>query len=800
MKKKFALALSAVMLLSMASCGKKVDKLTDSSNTIQRVTEEEPIIDPLEAIENPDGIVPCVFNDEVVQVPSDVGYFVDTLIPLENGQFIMEYKNTNDKTCYYRFDSGLKNFAAVEYEIPEEIQQYADYDEYNFRSTLHFNADGSFIAYFRIRPEPDGRSTRENELHAICSYDENGKRKSFATFEVPDECYVCYPSGDEYCAIYPRLADGDDLIFDFQNPEEDKTIVGIYKISSADGLVKSVYSDEIAPDNYFGIQLCRDRDYKNIAIISAKPDGAEDEVLNFYEIGSDGTLGNLFHTAEAGEEYSEFTNGFGEYRLIFINGNVTGIRDDGTVETLIDIKKSGLDIFGSVLKINDTDYITVENKYNKAVLVKLTPATNAQFGEKKNLTLYTVINDSQNLINFVNDYNRQSKDYKVEIVEYASNIGYIYDENGDIIGEDSSLVDALTRDLIQGNAPDLYIDLDYSLYKNLSKKGVFVDLGEYMDKDEEFTRDKFMPNLLNAMADNSGKISGIPSTFNCSAFVVKSKFYDKNTWTLDEMINFYDENEATAEHLYDEKKKYEMLSMMSFTMEDLIDFNNATCNFDSPEFVKILEFCNRFDSEQVFYDKVNVDSDGLTESDRYWADRWTWFANDKVLIKECAIGVGNQYNLIKEQEANGEDLTIIGYPSDSGNGGRIILNNVVSIAESCQNKDAAWDFVKFALKEHYNPFGTGMSCLIENFEDMMDKEVGAVHTFSGTAPTPLTVEQAQMMKDYIYSCNSVTAPLDEDLWKIIQNEAQTYFEGGQTAKQAAEMIQNRASILISEKY
>ena len=41
--------------------------------------------------------------------------------------------------------------------------------------------------------------------------------------------------------------------------------------------------------------------------------------------------------------------------------------------------------------------------------------------------------------------------------------------------------------------------------------------------------------------------------------------------------------------------------------------------------------------------------------------------------------------------------------------------------------------------------------------------------------------------------------MDNDLWKIINDEILAYFNGEKTVEETVEMIQNRVSIMLSER-
>ena len=64
---------------------------------------------------------------------------------------------------------------------------------------------------------------------------------------------------------------------------------------------------------------------------------------------------------------------------------------------------------------------------------------------------------------------------------------------------------------------------------------------------------------------------------------------------------------------------------------------------------------------------------------------------------------------------------------------------------------------------------------------------------------PLTQEEEDKLTNYILGCDTIYGDYDSDVLNICLEEAAAYFAGETTAENAADMIQNRASITLSEK-
>lgn len=64
---------------------------------------------------------------------------------------------------------------------------------------------------------------------------------------------------------------------------------------------------------------------------------------------------------------------------------------------------------------------------------------------------------------------------------------------------------------------------------------------------------------------------------------------------------------------------------------------------------------------------------------------------------------------------------------------------------------------------------------------------------------PLTQAERNELERYILSCDTLMYSMNYDVENICFEEADAFFHGEKTAEEAAEMIQNRTSILVSER-
>ena len=177
------------------------------------------------------------------------------------------------------------------------------------------------------------------------------------------------------------------------------------------------------------------------------------------------------------------------------------------------------------------------------------------------------------------------------------------------------------------------------------------------------------------------------------------------------------------------------------------------------------------------------------------------------------FGKGNE----KKNEGLCLSCARVGYPSSNGSGGKLDFSENIAISATCPDKEGAWQFVRSYFTKEYqlaeNDWGgkaniQGLSARKDGFErDMyrsshftdMDGNSVDYYESKGDKYYPLTQEEEDKLTNYILGCDTIYGDYDSDVLNICLEEAAAYFAGETTAENAADMIQNRASITLSEK-
>lgn len=779
MKKLLILLTVCVVLTSCASARTKTDT---SVSSVSESSATETSVPETEQMQFTD-----FYKSETIEVPQNL-FRISNIIRLNQGIIVAGNESNFDNILYYKTDSTFTDFQPFEYEYPAET---ADYDA--VYSTPFFNPDGSFNVIFTLEnhdgmklPDEMDENFDYDTYYANCetsymivSYGADCGLLSSAIFDYPESLY----GDDGYLKMFNCISDGNSVIL----ASDDNSF---YRIG-ADGSFTQLFTNESSAE-YNSYSFSRDLDGKIICTVSSNILNGDSysEVKTLHEFTDKG-LSEAFFTFDEFDEVYNIISGYGDYRLLFpMSDALYGFDDSSQLTSLVNWSNSNIQSMNA-FAVEENEYIGIE-EYNDGStnLLRLTPRDMSEYANTKFITIaFTQTDDfrNQEINKIINRFNNFQNDYRINIVKIDAET----DENGFYSTEN-----ALNLMILQGETPDIIFGLDYDKFVNYRKKDVFTDLYTLIDNDSEISREDFLPNVLSAIEASDGGLYAVPKSFGVKTLFTKSSVWDKENWTTDEFFSAYD-NADTFNHLYDGTTNIEMLNNMTYAMTDFVDYENAECSFDSPEFIKILEFCNRFVDEIPKPDKVTEPE----AHSQYYADKAKWLANEEILFMQ---GSANSYNDIKTLYAGDSDLTFAGYPSPDGRGGLIITNDIMCISTECEEKEGAWEFVKFYL---LNAEGYGCPILCDKFEKYMDEQMTRTSTANGIEIPPFDQQTRDRVEEYIKSATKFCASYESfyypafnrDIMAIMEEEAGLYFNGEQTAETSAEHIQNRVSVLISER-
>lgn len=192
--------------------------------------------------------------------------------------------------------------------------------------------------------------------------------------------------------------------------------------------------------------------------------------------------------------------------------------------------------------------------------------------DSEKTTLYLAdMSNNRYLIEAILEFNALSDIYEVEHVLY--------------IPEDET---RLRLELISGSGPDI-MSLHRFGYEAYANKGVFADLNSFFDSDPDISRGMLLEQILDACEESDGQLFQLMPTFHFETMWCNPEFYAQlgewNIGTISDWLTQHPDACFTT-YTYDYNSPFYLL--MRAGLNDFVDYETMTCQFDSPEFQNLL--------------------------------------------------------------------------------------------------------------------------------------------------------------------------------------------------------------------
>ena len=383
--------------------------------------------------------------------------------------------------------------------------------------------------------------------------------------------------------------------------------------------------------------------------------------------------------------------------------------------------------------------------------------------EKTEITIATMAEPF--LERYIVMFNKQSEEYYVTLWPWISS-------------DESYLEysDRLQLEISTGKGPDLVDDtiIDLEVY---AKQGLLYPL----DNELELTKGQFVEAALETGRIN-GITYGIPISFDISTMLVgKTVAGGRDKWTRNEFMQRADE--LAPDSLVGKARAWDIVYYLACWDEQddtFIDWANGTCNFETPEFIELLEFAKRYEENRFIF-----------------ADFYSKNLKKGEMFANCAIIGGLQYYLYLCRLCDDESV-FIGYPSVKGNGIYVEGDNF-AINNHSKNKEGAIAFLQFLLSEEVQKSGVEHGIGFPVRTDALQYAVELAKNQEEDLNTYRMSEEQEeafwdMLKKAEPKSRKYTRVLD-----ILYEETEAYFTGDKSSEEVAFLIQNRVQLYLDEQ-
>ncbi|MCL2628573.1 MAG: hypothetical protein FWD44_07770 [Oscillospiraceae bacterium] len=388
---------------------------------------------------------------------------------------------------------------------------------------------------------------------------------------------------------------------------------------------------------------------------------------------------------------------------------------------------------------------------------------------------------SDNLLREVKAFNEKSETLRIQVINYFEEAEYDW----------AAAEMRLHTELIAGKGPDILVDFG-SRYTN---NKLFVDLYPFIDNDNELERSDFFPNVLSAFEGTDGALRFVADRFVIQTMIgITEDLAFINSWTPHDLLGILDDLKHMQAPLgqYMDREGF-VKTMIAFSGDEFINWEQYKANLDSDEFIRILEASRSLPNHIISDDDTS---------------EFTRLRRGEHLVSFALVYTPRRY---QEFVVALGDIRAIGVPTSQGGSDIIVpYNETLGITASSEHKEEAWSFIRRVLM---SPYRTGSVNLSEVFSDGFPMRIELydeliAETMSSTA-APATVEgplllgemtqtEADDLRAIIENAKPVGQWLDIDIWRHLEGDMNTFYSGGKTATETAKLMQFRIQTYLDE--
>ena len=378
-------------------------------------------------------------------------------------------------------------------------------------------------------------------------------------------------------------------------------------------------------------------------------------------------------------------------------------------------------------------------------------------------------------------FNAQSEDYIVELRDYYAG-SFVDDGTGvpyDMEQYRADLADAKTRlhtALIAWKTPDMLV-LDGLSPLTYLGKGLLLDLDPYAEADADISPEDIL--CWDALHEYGG-LYILARQFVVETLMCSQAFYDAHRgWTVADYLEIEQGLRADQQMIYYMSPEEFLTQMGGQYLTKALDLAHASCDFDNPEFIAILNgalACRQYEA---------LDYAGTPAGVRM----------EQGELICCAVWLDRPSSVTFDRVQAGTQLAYIGWPTADGSCGSVAaLYGDISAFASTSCPEGCWEFLKYVLQNGADPvyFGSPVYAPRMREQTAQQNADGGKYTTASEADIEAYIAAARACPAMAYR--------DEAVMTIIQEECAPLLRGEEPAADAAKRIQSRASLYMTEQY
>lgn len=428
---------------------------------------------------------------------------------------------------------------------------------------------------------------------------------------------------------------------------------------------------------------------------------------------------------------------------------------------------------------------------------------------------YAALNPvSEELAESVERFNKAHSDVQIEVRDYS-------DENG---------VERLLTELALGWVPDImemyrtgggdvsydfYFNRDNSAddywmpYRQMVQKGYLENLWPYIENDPELGLDGVLLPPLKASEVNGGLYMLFGEVSVVTLMGAEHIIGERPGWTLDELLETFSTMSPDSTILrYNTTRDGVFFRLLSAQIEQFVDWETGRTSFDSEKFYEMVAFL------QTIPEKFETP---LTRQQVYEECARRMLEGEQMLE---AVSLEMVPDVARLDHYFMDRAIFVGYPTvDSSLGSMFTLHRgILSMSASCQNKEAAWEFMRPILTKMYggdevsyqhryakmkipvnlNDYLAGNIADLENPHMYSHGPSGAYYPDYYIQVGPIEDEEyIERFNEVVQNTTQIYWP-DDELANIVWECLGPYFAGDRTMEDTVRMLDSRVGLYVSE--
>ena len=434
---------------------------------------------------------------------------------------------------------------------------------------------------------------------------------------------------------------------------------------------------------------------------------------------------------------------------------------------------------------------------------------------------YAALNPvSEELGLYIEDFNTSHSGVQIEVRDYS-------DENG---------VERLLTELALGWVPDIMEmyrtggrigdqatnDIQFSFhyhkdhpadnywmpYRQMAEKGYLENLWPYIENDPELGLDGVLLPPLKASEVSGGLYLLFGEVAIITLMGAEHIVGDRSGWTLDELLETFATMPPESTILrYNTTRDEVFFRLLSAQINQFVDWDTGETSFDSEEFYELVAFLetipNKFETPLTKHQVLEECARRMLEGEQ--------------LLEIVALAMVPD---VARLDTFFMDRSIyIGYPTVDGSLGSMFTlhGDILSMSAACQNKEAAWEFMRPIITKRYTGDEVTYKHQYEyikipvnrrnyvagNVADLKNRHMYTFGPNNIYYPEPTQVgpikdrEYITRFDEVVQNTTQIYWP-DDELANIVWECLGPYFAGDKAMDEVIGLVQNRVQLYLNE--